>query len=83
MAYTTISPICTSCQSPIGHVFPLYNIAKNIQVDEYLERKGYKATDNSAMESINMGEFLTKNDITNSCCRVQILGHNLIIQDTI
>ena len=58
-------------------------MSKNMQVDDFIEMKGYKPTDNSAITSINMRELLEKNDITNSCCRLQILGHNLIDQNTI
>ena len=83
MSYTTLNPVCTSCQSAIGHIYQIYNMSKNIQVDDYIEKHGYKPNDNSAISSINMGELLDKNDITNSCCRLQILGHCLIDQSTI
>ena len=54
-----------------------------MKIEKYLDETGYVPSDNSAIESVNMGEFLDKMDITNICCRQSIMGHNLIVQDSI
>lgn len=83
MTHTTISPVCVSCQSSIGHIYTLYTMIKNKKVEKYIEETGFKPSDNSAIENVNMGEFLTKCGIRNMCCRTQVLGHELIVQGTI
>lgn len=82
MSYNTISPVCTSCQSNIGHIYELYTRTKNKKVEEFLEKTGYKSSDATIVDNISMNEFLDKITM-NLCCRQSILGHNLIIQDSI
>lgn len=79
----TCPTICTSCQSPIGHIYIPFLRSKNNQLRNYEEQTGYKLTNSSSIESINMKDFLDKNNINNICCRKEILGHILITQDTI
>lgn len=83
MSYITISPVCVSCQSSIGQFYEAYQDIKNRRCEEYMENKGYAPSDNSAMEEINMGDFLDKMGIKNICCRQSIMGHNPIVQNSI
>ena len=82
MSYTTISPVCVSCQGNIGHIYTLYNRIKDKKVEKFLNETGYKPSDATIVDNISMKEFLDK--ITDlACCRQAILGHNLIVQDSI
>ena len=83
MSYITISPVCMSCQSSIGQFYEAYQSIRTMKIEKYLDETGYVPSDNSAIESINMSEFLDKMNITNICCRQSIMGHNLIVQDSI
>lgn len=81
--YTTINPVCTSCQTTIGHVYPIYYriLANRIRMD--IDKKGYSFEGFGANTDISMGDILDKLNITNACCRMHMVSHNRVVRGSI
>lgn len=72
---TTISPVCTSCGSTIGHVYPIYYRILAKKVKDSLDDKGYSYDELWDVTDVNMGDILDKLDIKNICCRGILMTH--------
>lgn len=81
--HTTISPICISCQSTIGHFYPIYYRILLKRVQDDIEKHGYSFEDFAANADVGMGDVLDKLGVKNLCCRQLLMAHNRVIKGSI
>ena len=74
MELNTISPVCVSCGSRIGDMYPIYITIREQRVKERSIKEGYKPYDPAALSGILMDDVLQALKIENLCCRKTIIG---------
>ena len=70
----TITPICRTCHTQIGHIYPIYKTILINRIKEYNDKHDYDINDFAAVESIRMSDIFEICNINNPCCRGQIMG---------
>jgi DNA-directed RNA polymerase subunit N (RpoN/RPB10) len=80
---TTCSPVCVSCGSTIGHVYPIYYRVLTKRVKDTLDKKGYSYEDLWDNTDVDMGDILDKLRIKNMCCRNSVMSHQRITKGAV
>ena len=80
---TTLSPVCTSCQSPLGYVYPTYYRILAKRIKDTLDRKGYSYEDIWDNLDTEMDDVLTQLGVTYMCCRKSLMSHNRIVKGAV
>ena len=70
----TISPVCRTCGTAIGHVFLQYREILKERIKEKTLDEGIKVEDFRALDDIAMADILESLGITNYCCVGMIMG---------
>ena len=81
--YTTLNPVCTSCQTTLGHVYPIYYRILAKRIRDTVDKKGYNLEEIGAVMDVSMGDILDKCNLTNACCRMHMMSHNRIVRGSI
>jgi DNA-directed RNA polymerase subunit N (RpoN/RPB10) len=76
---TTISPVCVSCQSVIGHVYAAYYLIEDRRKKIAVNKAQYSPMDFAALDTVSMGDVLDKMNVKNLCCRKSVLGHSRVV----
>ena len=56
--YTTLNPVCTSCQTTIGHIYPIYYRILTKRIKDLMDKKGYSLDEISSITDIGMGDVM-------------------------
>lgn len=70
----TITPVCRTCHTSIGHIYPVYEHILEHRIEKYNREDGFELNDFAAMENVSMEDVFKKLNINNLCCRGQIMG---------
>ena len=80
---TPNSPVCVSCGTTIGHVYPIYYRILAKRVKEVLDDKGYSYEDLWNNTDVDMCDILDKLQVKNICCRNAIMSHQRITKGAV
>lgn len=64
-------PVCVSCQSSIGDVYPVFDLIRTKRMEEIAARDGVEP---ESISDIDMRDILDLLNINSMCCRTAMLG---------
>ena len=70
----TISPVCRTCGTTIGHVFLQYREILKQRIEEKTLDKGIKVEDFRSLDDIEMADILDALKLKNPCCIGMVMG---------
>lgn len=80
---TTCSPICTSCGSTIGHIYPIYYRILAKRVKGALDKKGYSYDNLWNISDVDMEKVLDTLQVRDMCCRNSVMSHMRITKGAV